>query len=87
MSRGDAGTRARRLSLHLNGGGSRLVREPYQPGDEVVGEYTRKKLMRMDSRFVAAMERAFRRGHESRESASSSVRAGAGDRDRLSLAG
>jgi hypothetical protein len=36
------------------------------PGDEQVGEYSRKRLMRMDAAFVAAMTRAIERGLERR---------------------
>ena len=36
------------------------------PGDEQVGEYSRKRLMRMDAAFVAAMTRAIARGLERR---------------------
>jgi hypothetical protein len=34
------------------------------PGDEQVGQYSRQQLIRMDSDFVAAMERAIARGFE-----------------------
>jgi hypothetical protein len=37
-----------------------------EPGDEVVGEYTRARLIRMDSAFVAAMKHAISRGLEQR---------------------
>jgi len=36
------------------------------PGDEVVGEYSRDRLLRMDEKFCAAMERAIARGLERR---------------------
>ena len=42
---------------------------PPQPGDEVVGEYSRERLLRMDARFTAAIERAFESGKENRTSA------------------
>jgi hypothetical protein len=38
-----------------------------QPGDEQVGEWTRERLMRMDARFVARVERAIATGRESRQ--------------------
>jgi hypothetical protein len=41
-------------------------RTPFQPGDEVVGEYSRERLIAMDARFRAAMERAIARGLERR---------------------
>jgi hypothetical protein len=34
---------------------------PWQPGDEVVGEYSRERLLRMNDRFVERVERANRR--------------------------
>jgi hypothetical protein len=42
---------------------------PFQPGDEVVGDYSRERLIRMDGRFRERLERAFRDGTEHRESA------------------
>jgi hypothetical protein len=39
---------------------------PAQPGDEVVGGWTREALLKMDARFCIAMERAFARGDERR---------------------
>jgi len=45
---------------------SKLQREPCAPGDEVVGEYSRDRLLRMDEKFCAAMERAIARGLERR---------------------
>src|SRR5262245_54868137 len=53
-----------RASLHLNGG-SRLSRAPCEPEDGI-GPYTREQLIRMDSDFVAAMERAIACGLERR---------------------
>jgi len=35
-----------------------------QPGDEVVGEYSRERLLRMDERFRERMQRAIERGLE-----------------------
>ena len=35
-----------------------------QPGDEVVGGWSREQLMRMDAHFVDAVERAIARGKE-----------------------
>jgi hypothetical protein len=57
--------------------GTRTGRPPYKnskngptaPGDEIVGEWRRSQLVRMDSRFCAALERAFKRRKERRESA------------------
>jgi hypothetical protein len=57
------------LSWHLIGSGSALVRAPYEPGDEQQGEWSRKQLLRMNTNFTTAMERAFKRGTEHRESA------------------
>ena len=37
---------------------------PSQPGDEVVGEWTREALMRMDEKFRARLERAIVNGRE-----------------------
>jgi hypothetical protein len=37
---------------------------PVQPGDEVVGEYSRERLLRMDERFRERMQRAIERGLE-----------------------
>jgi hypothetical protein len=42
---------------------------PPQPGDEVVGEYSRERLIKMHERFVERVERAFETGRESRQSA------------------
>jgi hypothetical protein len=81
----DSKRRSGRTSLHFNGG-SLLVRAPSEPGDEQNGGWSRVQLIRMDSAFVAALERAFHRGLEQRTSASACQRPGAGDRDRLSLA-
>jgi hypothetical protein len=46
-------------------GASKLARVEAQPGDEV-GAYTHAQLVRMNSDFVAAVERAFSRGLERR---------------------
>jgi hypothetical protein len=37
---------------------------PQQPGDEVVGEYSRERLLRMNDRFVERVEHAIRLGLE-----------------------
>jgi hypothetical protein len=58
------GKRVRKPRPYLNGKGAAL-----QPGDEVVGEYSRERLLRMDARFVARVERAFETGSERRQSA------------------
>jgi len=42
---------------------------PPQPGDERYGDYSRECLLRMDSKFVARVERAFRNGGETQEAA------------------
>jgi hypothetical protein len=39
------------------------------PGDEQYGDYSRERLLRMDSKFVARVERAFRNGGETQEAA------------------
>jgi len=67
-------------------GQSLLSRAPNEPGDEIVGEYTRTQLLKMDQKFCIALERAFARRLELRTSASKEQRPGAGDLDRLSLA-
>jgi len=38
-----------------------------QPGDEQIGAFSRERLVAMDQRFVARVERAFETGDESRE--------------------
>jgi hypothetical protein len=73
------------VSRYLNGGTNALMRET-QPEDRQVGEWPRERLLKMDAKFCAAMERAFKRGRELRSSASGQQRPGAGDRDRLSMA-
>ena len=40
-----------------------------QPDDRLYGDWTRAKLEKMNARFIAAVERAFRRGRERRQSA------------------
>jgi hypothetical protein len=72
-------------SRYLNGGTSLLVRRPRNPGENLVqvGAWSREQLMRMNDRFVAAMERAFASGREFRSSASNQQRPSAGDLDRL----
>src|SRR5262249_10553136 len=40
-----------------------------QPGDELVGDYSRDQLMRFDTRFRERLLRAFETGRESREAA------------------
>ena len=54
----DSKRRRGRPSRYLNGGTNALMRGPNKPGDEIVGEYTRERLIKMDARFCAAMERA-----------------------------
>ena len=44
-------------------------RTAFQPGDEVVGEYSRERLIKMDEKFTPAVERAFENGSEHRQSA------------------
>ena len=74
----DDGKRRRgRPALHQNGG-SLLVRAPSKPGDELEGGWSREQLLRMDDRFVVAVEAAFRLGLESPASASAVERPGAG---------
>ena len=40
-----------------------------QPDDRLHGDWTRAKLEKMNARFIAAVERAFHRGRERRQSA------------------
>jgi hypothetical protein len=51
-------------SNHLPIGKPIYGRVEPQSGDERYGDYTRKQLLRMNERFVAAMERELRRGAE-----------------------
>jgi hypothetical protein len=44
------------------------------PGDEQA-TWSRKRLLRMDSRFQARLERAFKRGKESRQAAANRIAA------------
>jgi len=46
----------------------------YEAGDERDGPWTREQLIEMDARFVAALERAFEAGLESRASAAAQVK-------------
>ena len=46
----------------------------YEPEDEVDGVWSREQLLEMDARFVAALEQAFRLGHEHRTSAAGQVK-------------
>ena len=55
------GKRVRRPEPYVCG-----KRTSFQPGDEVVGEYSREHLLKMDARFVERVERAFRLDLESR---------------------
>jgi len=67
--------------------GKRRVRrpEPYvcgrdtppQPGDEQVGAYSYEQRVRMNERFVHAVEHAFETGAENREAATATLRANA----------
>ena len=52
---------------------------PSKPGDELQGGWSREQLLRMDDRFVVAVEAAIRLGLENRASASACERPGAGD--------
>jgi len=45
-------------------GRSQLATAPCEPGDELQGDYTREQLVRMDTRFVHAVERAIANGRE-----------------------
>jgi hypothetical protein len=76
----------RRGSRYLNGGDNKLMRMPTEPDDRF-GPYTPEQLIKMDKKFTARLNRAFAKGRENRMSASASVRPGAGDRDKLLLAG
>ena len=68
-------------SRYLNGGENALVRRPPRPREnlEQNGGWTREQLLRMDDRFVVAVEAAMRLGLENPASASACERAGAGD--------
>jgi len=55
----DSNGRIRRKEPYRNG-----KHTPPQPGDEMVGEYTRERLIRMDEKFCERMERAIARGLE-----------------------
>jgi len=71
-SGGANGERRRtRLSQYHNGGENALVRRPPRPGENLErnGDYTRVQLVRMNNNFVRRVERAFKRGKESRSSA------------------
>jgi len=46
----------------------------YEAGDEQDGPWSREQLVEMDARFVAALERAFELGLESRASAANQVK-------------
>jgi len=87
MSRSASGKRIGQSSRYLNGGTNALMRAPSKPGDELQGGWSREQLLRMNDRFVVAVEAAFRSGLESPASASACEPPGAGNRDRLSLAG
>jgi hypothetical protein len=58
------------------------IKKPYvngkqttpQPGDELVGEWSRARLLTMDKKFAERLERAFRSGSERRESAANGDR-------------
>ena len=43
---------------------SKLQNEASEPGDELVGDWPRDALIRMDARFCARLERAIARGKE-----------------------
>jgi hypothetical protein len=45
-------------------GRSKLQNEASEPGDELVGDWPRDALIRMDARFCARLERAIARGKE-----------------------
>jgi hypothetical protein len=45
-----------------------------EPDDELDGIWTRERLLEMDAHFVAALEKAFELGLESRESAAGQVK-------------
>jgi hypothetical protein len=75
----DSKRRRGQPSRYLNGGANALARAPNKPGDEVQGGWTREQLVRMDHRYVAAVEAAFRSGFESPASASAVERPGAGE--------
>jgi hypothetical protein len=43
---------------------SKIKNAPQEPGDEQQGNWPRDQLVRMDARFVHAVERAIARGEE-----------------------
>jgi hypothetical protein len=51
-----------------------------QPDDRLYGDWTRAKLEKMNARFIAAVERAFRRGREHRQSAAAEFISTSADR-------
>ena len=53
-------------------------RTRWQPGGERNGDYSREHLLKMDARFIARVERAFRLGLESRAAAAGHVAASEG---------
>jgi len=79
MSSSASGRKRGQLSRYLLGRENALMRGPPQPGDEQIGMWTREQLLRMDDRYVAEVEAAFRSGLESPASASACERPGAGD--------
>jgi hypothetical protein len=73
--------RRRRVSNYVNGGSNALMREPSEPDDRF-WTYRPEQLIRMDRKFTARLERAFRLRRELRSSASNQQRPGAGDGDK-----
>jgi hypothetical protein len=57
-------------------GFSRIACEPCEPGDELDGAWPYEQLVRMDARFVSAVERAIEAGRERRAAAQTSARGG-----------
>jgi hypothetical protein len=49
---------------------------PYAPGDEIVGDWRREELLKMDACFVSAVTAAFEAGRESPAAARATVRVG-----------
>jgi hypothetical protein len=53
-------------SHHLNGRGSKLASAATEPDDRIIGEWSRKRLLKMDQKFCSAVARAIARGLERR---------------------
>ena len=85
MSGGDTKRRRGGMSRYLNGGENALMRRPprHRENLEQNGGWSRDQIIRMDSDFVSAVERAIKCGLERRSSAGDQQRPDAGDLDWL----